>query len=187
LPYSSRTPITHSTQNIQHLPRRLGVQQDAQKGRTSHPPSPGAPRRAVPQARPQRAVTLKGWGGMIPTARVFPIPHFNFKGGLVDPRMRASNEHILLVRVPRAGGRPGYPSHPSEAARCASTGIVPATHPHFFSTLLSQRAILRACSQEQISLHGRRDGALSARPGHASRRMKRSSTQSAGIGQNAPR
>src|SRR3979411_106239 len=29
--------------------------QDAQKGQTSHPPNPGAPRRAVPQARPQRA------------------------------------------------------------------------------------------------------------------------------------
>jgi hypothetical protein len=27
--------------------------QDAQKGQTSHPPNPGAPRRAVPQARPQ--------------------------------------------------------------------------------------------------------------------------------------
>jgi hypothetical protein len=25
--------------------------------------------------------------------------------GLVDPRLRASNEHILIVRVPRAGGR----------------------------------------------------------------------------------
>src|SRR5437879_3902510 len=30
------------------------------------------------------------------------------KGSLVDPRLRASNEHILIVRVPRAGGRPGY-------------------------------------------------------------------------------
>ena len=29
--------------------------QDAQKGHGSHPPNPGAPRRAVPQARPQRA------------------------------------------------------------------------------------------------------------------------------------
>jgi hypothetical protein len=73
---------------------------------------------------------------MIPTARVLSIPHYMFKGGLVDPRVRASNEHILIVRVPRAGGRPGYPSHPSEAARCASTGNVPATPPPFFSILL---------------------------------------------------
>ena len=29
--------------------------QDAQKGQTSHAPNPGAPRRAVPQARPQQA------------------------------------------------------------------------------------------------------------------------------------
>jgi len=33
-------------------------------------------------------------------------------GGLVDPRMRASNEHLLSVRVPRAGGRPGCPPPP---------------------------------------------------------------------------
>ena len=56
------------------------------------------------------------------TARVFPIPHFIFKGSLVDPRLRASNEQILIVRVPRVGGRPGYPSDPSETARCTSTG-----------------------------------------------------------------
>jgi len=43
------------------------------------------------------------------TARVIPIPFFISKGGLVDPRLRASNEHIPIVRVPRAGGRPGYP------------------------------------------------------------------------------
>jgi hypothetical protein len=47
--------------------------------------------------------------------------HLTFKGSLVDPRLRASNEHIPIVRVPRAGGRPGCPSHPSEAARSAST------------------------------------------------------------------
>ena len=46
-----------------------------------------------------------------PTARVFPILRFYFKGSLVDPRLRASNEHIPIVRVPRAGGRLGYPSH----------------------------------------------------------------------------
>ena len=32
------------------------------------------------------------------------------QGSLVDPRVRASNEHLLSVRVPRAGGRPGCPS-----------------------------------------------------------------------------
>jgi len=37
--------------------------------------------------------------------RAFPIPNSFFKSGLVDPRLRASNEHILIVRVPRAGGR----------------------------------------------------------------------------------
>ena len=47
------------------------------------------------------------------------------KGGLVDPRLRASNEHLPSVRVPRAGGRPGYPSHSSKTARCTSTGDPP--------------------------------------------------------------
>jgi hypothetical protein len=65
---------------------------------------------------------VRGWRLIDLSLRAaFPIPHFVFKGSLVDPRLRASNEHILIVRVPRAGGRPGYPSHPSEAARCAST------------------------------------------------------------------
>ena len=34
------------------------------------------------------------------------------EGGLVDPQMRASNEHLPSVRVPRARGRPGCPPHP---------------------------------------------------------------------------
>jgi hypothetical protein len=161
------------------LPSHLEIKEnvppeDAQKGQTSHPPNPGAPRRAVPRARPQRAITLLrgGWddpncaqhshppthwhaetchlpwrgpsdsptspeevGRLFFTARIFPFPHLIFRGSLVDPRLRASNEHILIVRVPRAGGRPGYPSHPSEAARCASTGIVPATPSPLFSIL----------------------------------------------------
>src|SRR5262245_60454912 len=41
----------------------------------------------------------------------------HLEGGLVDPRLRASNEHIPIVRVPRAGGRPGYPPPPARAAR----------------------------------------------------------------------
>ena len=48
---------------------------------------------------------------MIPTAHASPILRFYFKGSLVDPRLRASSEHIPIVRVPRAGGRLGYPSH----------------------------------------------------------------------------
>jgi|SRR5678816_797400 len=56
---------------------------------------------------------------MIPTARAFPIPYFTFKGSLVDSRLRASNEHIPIVRVPRAGGRPGYPA-PFSASCCSS-------------------------------------------------------------------
>jgi hypothetical protein len=55
------------------------------------------------------------------TARIFPSPDFLLKGSLVDSLVRSSNEHIPIVRVPRAGGRPGCPSHPFEAARCAST------------------------------------------------------------------
>ena len=52
--------------------------------------------------------------------------------GLGCPRLRASNEHILIVRVPRAGGRPGCPSCPSEAARCASTEDHQPPSPFFY-------------------------------------------------------
>jgi hypothetical protein len=34
------------------------------------------------------------------------------KGGLVDPRVRASNEHILIVRVARARGSSQLPRLP---------------------------------------------------------------------------
>src|SRR4249920_1510803 len=71
--------------------------QDAQKGQTSHPPSPGGyftrpPRvcqdslfaqgRALPQARPQRAIIT-----------IFPV------AGLESPKLRASNEGLLSPRV----------------------------------------------------------------------------------------
>jgi hypothetical protein len=68
------------------------------------------------------SISLQGWGLIdSSTAHVISIPHFTFKGSLVHPRLRASNEHIPIMRVPRAGGRPGCPPHPSVAARCAST------------------------------------------------------------------
>jgi hypothetical protein len=35
--------------------------QDARKGQTSHPPNPGAPRRALSQARPQRVKTPEAY------------------------------------------------------------------------------------------------------------------------------
>ena len=42
------------------------------------------------------------------------LHYFIFKGSLVDPRLRALNEHIPIVRVPPAGGRLGCPiSFPS--------------------------------------------------------------------------
>ena len=41
---------------------------------------------------------------------IFASPPVSQQGGLVDPRLRASNEHIPIVRVPRAGGQPGYPA-----------------------------------------------------------------------------
>jgi hypothetical protein len=48
------------------------------------------------------------------------------------PSLRASNEHRFIVRVLRAQRMVWLlPFRPSEAARCASTGIVPATPPLF--------------------------------------------------------
>jgi len=56
----------------------------------------------------------------------------SFGGGLVDPLLRASNEHILIVRVPRARGRPGCP--------LPSCGAIPASHAG--SPLPASRALL---------------------------------------------
>jgi hypothetical protein len=60
------------------------------------------------QGRTELSFIRDGWDN--PNCARLPNPQFIFKGGLVDPRLRASNEHILIVRVPRAGGRPGYPA-----------------------------------------------------------------------------
>jgi hypothetical protein len=60
------------------------------------------------QGRTELSSIRDGWDD--PNCARLPNPQFIFKGGLVDPRLRASNEHILIVRVPRAGGRPGYPA-----------------------------------------------------------------------------
>jgi hypothetical protein len=46
--------------------RRM-IPQDAQKVWTSHPPNPGVPRHAVPQARPQR-VKIRRRSGFHPPA-----------------------------------------------------------------------------------------------------------------------
>jgi len=75
-------------------------------------------------ARPSNEALLilhlcEGVGKPSFTARRF-FSDISLKGGLVDPRLRASNEHIPIVRVPRAGGRPSHPFHPSQATRCAS-------------------------------------------------------------------
>ena len=48
------------------------------------------------------------------------LPPVAQQGGLVDPRLRASNEHIPIVRVPRAGGRPGHPAPPLTALSTGS-------------------------------------------------------------------
>jgi len=113
-------------------------QQDTQKGRTSHPPNPGASRRAFSQARPQRATQdsssklacllyPKDGPDEFPTARIFltrpptgtprraispgeggPISFISREGsGQGCPLLRASNEHIPIVRVLRARRAPG--------------------------------------------------------------------------------
>ena len=53
------------------------------------------------------AFLLRGRPGSAPLRAT--QSHFSFEGSLVDPRLRALDEHILIVRVPRAGGRPGSP------------------------------------------------------------------------------
>jgi len=78
-----------------------GLQQDAQKGQRSHPPDPGAPRRALSQA-PPHINPSSGVAGMIPTAFVHQAP-------------------FDLSAVLRAGGLAA-----SDCARPASTPPTPA-------------------------------------------------------------
>jgi hypothetical protein len=69
--------------------------QDARKGRCSHRPNPGAPRRASPQVRSQRAAK----NGSSKLARIrFPLMAW------ISPPLRASNEGLLRPRVARAQG-----------------------------------------------------------------------------------
>ena len=84
--------------------------QTDQKDQPTRQTNPGALREhrrssvSIPSSVPRARRT---YGFSLSAARV--IHYFIFKGSLVDPRLRASNEHILIVRVPRAGGQPGYP------------------------------------------------------------------------------
>ena len=107
----------------------------------------------VPSLRPSRehrfTVRPLGAGGA-PSRRIIPFFYFSLHperkasrqaGGQVAPPLRVSNEHILIVRVPRARGAIWLPDRPffapskrvtglpftarvqrgpSEAARCAS-------------------------------------------------------------------
>ena len=81
---------------------------------------------------------------MVP--RTFFSLHYTFKGSLVDPRLRALNEHIPIVRVPRAGGRLGCPSHPSEGARSGSTGPMWVPFPSFSSCAFCEQEKRPGCS-----------------------------------------
>ena len=87
-------------------------QQDAQKGRGSHPPNPGAPRRAVPQARPQRA---KRRGGTYRTScgpfaprmdlgeRISPSSASDLRKTLIEPlreaRTKLANFFSILLNI----------------------------------------------------------------------------------------
>ena len=58
----------------------------------------------------------------------YSLPLF-WGSGQGCPRLRASNEHILIVRVLQAKRAPGRPPHPSQAARSASKENMPALSP----------------------------------------------------------
>ena len=53
---------------------------------------------------PLSTCSLKGSLDWSLTARIFRFPYVSLQGSLVDPRVRASNEHILIVRILRAKG-----------------------------------------------------------------------------------
>jgi hypothetical protein len=68
--------------------------QDAQKGQTSHPPNPGAPRRALSRARPQR---VKGRGGTNRTSCGPFAPRMNL-GERKSPSSASDLRESHLVR-----------------------------------------------------------------------------------------
>jgi hypothetical protein len=74
------------------------ITQDAQKGHGSHPPSPGAPRRAVPQARPQRA---KRRGGTYRTS-CGPFAHTIWSRRTEKPLQHSHVEPLSDARTPLA-------------------------------------------------------------------------------------
>jgi hypothetical protein len=75
--------------------RRTSLQ-DAQKGQTSHPPNPGAPRRALSQARPQR---VKGRGGTYRTS----CGPFALTMGLGERKSPSSISYFRETPPPRGG------------------------------------------------------------------------------------
>ena len=90
---------------------RLTLLQDAQKVQTSHPPNPGAPRRAVPQARPQGMkkaeveVKVKRRTDScllnLSLSRNLPITLADFWRILLEPRALFRNDQYLnrLIRA----------------------------------------------------------------------------------------
>jgi hypothetical protein len=133
----------------------------AQPWRLFHPPALSLPRQPLrPRTRlvPSKAAAschFKGVGGMIPTARHIPPTQpsarqdalYPERGPSLFPSLPLEEWPRLLstARIERAqfhrarsaskeGTWPLLP-HPSEAARCASTGIVPATPSSLFSIL----------------------------------------------------
>jgi len=77
--------------------------QDAQKGQTSHPPNPGAPRRALSHARPQRAT--KDDPSKLARVR---CPQDGPDESLTARVQRGSSE---TARCASTGDSPGHPSH----------------------------------------------------------------------------
>ena len=66
-----------------------------------------------------------GWDN--PDCSRIPNPPLTFKGSLVDPRLRASNEHILIVRVPRARRLSRHPA-PHFSPSCLEEGHAGVCH-----------------------------------------------------------
>jgi hypothetical protein len=87
---------------------------DAQKVHGSHPPSPGAPRRTVPQARPQR-VKARGvtFSPAQPRAGEQLISHVRYVEGLNDARTKHRERRVSARRgwVGETGGRVQRPAN----------------------------------------------------------------------------
>ena len=99
--------------------QQKNTSQDAQKGQTSHPPNPGAPRRAVPRARPQGGCSFCNVSRFTPhVSRICRTPLADFFRILLDQWLLV---RAICYRLSAFDLRPSAPCHAPYSHECFSS------------------------------------------------------------------